>query len=487
VIEGEMSGMPVTSILKVVGKLSLMAIVASAVLAGAPARAEDKTVPASRAEVALSFAPVARAASPSVVNVYSTKTIKVATSPLMDDPFFRQFFGDSFPGLGQERERHQQSLGSGVIVDPSGLIVTNNHVISNGGDVKVALADKREFECDVVIKDEQLDLAVLRIRNTREALPALPIADSDRVEVGDLVLAIGNPFGVGQTVTQGIVSALARSQVGVSDYQFFIQTDAAINPGNSGGALVDMHGALVGINTAIFSRGGGSNGIGFAIPSNMVRVFVDSARKGGSTVQLPWIGAELQPVTADLAESLGLDRPSGVLVTSILKGGPAESAGLDVGDLVIAVDGAEVSDPRVFNYRLATKGVGNLAKLTVNRAGKQVEVAVKLIPPPETTPRKEIVVNARSPLAGARLANISPAVAAEIGLAYRGQTGVVLVEVPEGSVAARLGLQKGDILLSINGVDVGTTAEAADVLGSSPAFWRLVVDRNGRTLRMAFR
>ena len=449
--------------------------------------AAERAVPASEAQVRLSFAPVAKVAGPAVVNVYSTKTIKVASSPLMDDPFFRQFFGDNMPGIGRQRERHQQSLGSGVIVDPSGLIVTNNHVIEDGDEVKVALSDRRELECDVVLKDEQLDLAVLKVRNPKEALPTLPLADSDQLQVGDLVLAIGNPFGVGQTVTQGIVSALARSQVGISDYQFFIQTDAAINPGNSGGALVDIDGKLVGINTAIFSRGGGSNGIGFAIPSNMVKVFVDSARRGGSAVELPWIGAELQPVTSDIAESLGLDRPSGVLITSILRKSPAEAAGLDAGDLVVAVDGIEVSDPRVFNYRLATKGVGNVAKLTVNRAGKLIEVPVKLMTAPETTPRDTVTIDARSPFQGATVANVSPAVAAEIGLSYRGQTGVVITAVASGSPSDRIGLQKGDIILSVNGNDITETKVLASVAGSDPMFWRVAIDRNGQILRMAFR
>jgi len=449
--------------------------------------AAERAVPASEAQVRLSFAPVAKVAGPAVVNVYSTKTIKVASSPLMDDPFFRQFFGDNMPGIGRQRERHQQSLGSGVIVDPSGLIVTNNHVIEDGDEVKVALSDRRELECDVVLKDEQLDLAVLKVRNPKEALPTLPLADSDQLQVGDLVLAIGNPFGVGQTVTQGIVSALARSQVGISDYQFFIQTDAAINPGNSGGALVDIDGKLVGINTAIFSRGGGSNGIGFAIPSNMVKVFVDSARRGGSAVELPWIGAELQPVTSDIAESLGLDRPSGVLITSILRKSPAEAAGLDAGDLVVAVDGIEVSDPRVFNYRLATKGVGNVAKLTVNRAGKLIEVPVKLMTAPETTPRETLTIDARSPFQGATVANVSPAVAAEIGLSYRGQTGVVITAVAPGSPSDRIGLQKGDIILSVNGNDITETKVLATVAGSDPMFWRVAIDRNGQILRMAFR
>ncbi|CAI9406305.1 Periplasmic serine endoprotease DegP [Pleomorphomonas sp. T1.2MG-36] len=449
--------------------------------------AAERAVPASETQVRLSFAPVAKVAGPAVVNVYSTKTIKVASSPLMDDPFFRQFFGDNMPGIGRQRERHQQSLGSGVIVDPSGLIVTNNHVIEDGDEVKVALSDRRELDCDVVLKDEQLDLAVLKVRNPKEALPTLPLADSDQLQVGDLVLAIGNPFGVGQTVTQGIVSALARSQVGISDYQFFIQTDAAINPGNSGGALVDIDGKLVGINTAIFSRGGGSNGIGFAIPSNMVKVFVDSARRGGSAVELPWIGAELQPVTSDIAESLGLDRPSGVLITSILRKSPAEAAGLDAGDLVVAVDGIEVSDPRVFNYRLATKGVGNVAKLTVNRAGKLIEVPVKLMTAPETTPRETLTIDARSPFQGATVANVSPAVAAEIGLSYRGQTGVVITAVAPGSPSDRIGLQKGDIILSVNGNDITATKALAAVAGSDPMFWRVAIDRNGQILRMAFR
>jgi len=459
-------------------------LVASTALGAA---AEERAVPASEAAVKLSFAPVVKAAAPAVVNVYSTRTVKVASSPLMDDPFFRQFFGNDYSGMGRQRERHQQSLGSGVIVDPSGLIVTNNHVIDDGDEVKVALPDRSELECDVVLKDDQLDLAVLKVRNPKGALPTLPLADSDQLQVGDLVLAIGNPFGVGQTVTQGIVSALARSQVGISDYQFFIQTDAAINPGNSGGPLVDMTGKLVGINTAIFSRGGGSNGIGFAIPSNMVKVFVDSARRGGSAVQLPWIGAELQPVTSDIAESLGLDRPSGVLVTSILRKSPAEAAGLDAGDLVVAVDGVEVSDPRVFNYRLATKGVGNVAKLTVNRAGKLIELPVKLMAAPETTPREQLTISNRSPFQGATVANMSPAVAAEIGLAYRGQTGVVVTAVASGSPADRFGMQKGDIVLSVNGNDITATKVLAAVAGSDPLFWRVAIDRNGQILRMAFR
>ncbi len=451
--------------------------------AAPPAVAE--TVPGSALEITLTFAPVAKNVMPAVVNVYASRTVQVRSSPLFDDPFFRQFFGDQVPS--RPRQRTQNSLGSGVIVDASGIIVTNNHVIADGTEVKVALADRREYEADVILKDDQLDLAVLKVRDFAGELPVVPLADSDAVEVGDLVLAVGNPFGVGQTVTQGIVSAVARSQVGISDYQFFIQTDAAINPGNSGGALVDVKGRLVGINTAIFSRGGGSNGIGFAIPSNMVRVVIDSAMRGGSQVELPWIGCGLQSVTADIAESLGLDRPGGVLVTDVAPDSPALEAGLEVGDLVVAVDGVEVSDPRVFNYRLATRGVGQTAILTVNRSGETLEVPVALRTAPETTPRDQITITARSPFQGATVANLSPAVAAEVGLTYRGQTGVVVTDVRPRSPAARVGLSPGDIIVAVNGAEVTGTSEVEVLAASDPLFWRITIDRNGRILRMAFR
>lgn len=456
----------------------------AALLVVTPALAEERVPPRSDAEVKLSFAPVARIAAPAVVNVYASRAVPDRAARMMEDPFFRQFFGRDFP---MPRQRQQNSLGSGVIVDPSGLIVTNNHVIGEGTEVKVALNDRREFECDVLLKDEQLDLAILKIRDARADLPAIEVGDSDALQVGDLVLAIGNPFGVGQTVTQGIISALARSQVGISDYQFFIQTDAAINPGNSGGALVDIDGRLVGINTAIFSRGGGSNGIGFAIPSNMVKVVIDSAKRGGSTVELPWIGADLQPVTSDIAESLGLDRPAGVLITEVAAGGPAETAGLQVGDLVTAVDGVEVSDPRVFNYRLATKGVGNKAELSVNRNGDTETIAVALQPPPESTPREEVVIDDPSPFQGVTVANLSPAVARELGLSSRSQSGVVITKVDRRSPAARVGLAPGDIIVAVNGSEVETTVQLKELTADQPLFWRVTLDRGGRIIRLAFR
>ena len=271
---------------------------------------------------------MSRQIAPSVVNVYASRRLPQARNPFAGDPFFERFFGGgSGGGSAQAPPRMQQSVGSGVIVSADGLVVTNHHVIEGMTELKVALADRREVEAEVVLRDPRSDLAVLRLKGA-DRLVAAPLGDSDTLEVGDIVLAIGNPFGVGQTVTQGIVSALARTQVGISDFQFFIQTDAAINPGNSGGALVDLQGRLIGINTAIYSRSGGNQGIGFTIPSNMVRIVVESARSGGASVRRPWLGARLQNVTSDVAESLGLDRPTGALVVRVYDKGPAAEAGV---------------------------------------------------------------------------------------------------------------------------------------------------------------
>src|SRR5438876_7295595 len=313
------------------------------------ASAQDRRVPSSASELRLSFAPIVQRVQPAVVNVYAAKTVQ-NRNPLLDDPIFRRFFGVP----GQQPEQMQRSLGSGVMVDASGLVVTNNHVIEGADQVKISLADKREFEAEIVLKDSRTDLAVLRVKDGKEKFATLDFANSDELLVGDVVLAIGNPFGVGQTVTHGIVSALARTQVGITDYQFFIQTDAAINPGNSGGALVDMTGKLAGINTAIFSRSGGSQGIGFAIPANMVRVVVASARTGGGVVKRPWLGARLQEVTPEIADSMGLKRPSGALVASVTPASPASRGGVRPSDLIVAIDGQATEDPHAFDYRFAT-------------------------------------------------------------------------------------------------------------------------------------
>src|SRR5438132_815652 len=334
-----------------------------------PVLAQDRRVPSSAAELKLSYAPIVQRVQPAVVNVYAAKTVQ-NRNPLLDDPIFRRFFGVP----GQQPEQMQRSLGSGVMVDASGLVVTNNHVIEGADQVKVSLADKREFEAEIVLKDSRTEFAVLLLKDTKEKFPALEFTNSDELMVGDIVLAIGNPFGVGQTVTHGIISALARTQVGITDYQFFIQTDAAINPGNSGGALVDMTGRLAGINTAIFSRSGGSQGIGFAIPANMVRVVVASAKSGGKAVKRPYLGARLQAVTPDIAETLGLKLPSGALVANVAANSPAARAGLKLSDLIVAINNQKIA--KTSDLDKASKIQTRIWRITVVRGGQQINVTL---------------------------------------------------------------------------------------------------------------
>jgi Do/DeqQ family serine protease len=453
----------------------LALILPAALLAGWPAGGQERRVPSSPAEVKLSYAPVVQKAAPAVVNVYAAKLIE-NRNPFFDDPLFRRFFGGEG---GLPRERKQSSLGSGVIVDAGGLVVTNNHVIEGASEVKVALADKREFEAEIVLKDARTDLAVLRIKDSHERFPVIELGDSDGLQVGDLVLAIGNPFAVGQTVTHGIVSAVARTQVGITDYQFFIQTDAAINPGNSGGALVDLNGRLVGVNTAIFSRSGGSQGIGFAIPVNMVRVVVASALGGGSIVKRPWLGAKLQAVTPEIAESLSLKRPVGALVAAVTANSPAAKGGLRTGDLIVGIDGQPVDDPNTFDYRLATKPLGGLAQVNVMRGGKEMPIAIALQTAPDA-PREEIVILAISPFQGARVSNLSPALAEELRLDAATQ-GVVIVDVTVGSAAHRLGFQRGDIINIVNNEKIGRTRDLERTAAhSNPRAWRITLTRGGR-------
>src|SRR5436190_1710898 len=456
-------------------------IAAAAVVAAAalhPAVAQDRRVPASTTELRLSYAPVVQKVTPSVVNVYAARVVE-NRNPFMEDPFFRRFFGG---GGGAMPQQVQRSLGSGVIVDASGLIMTNNHVIEGASEVKIALADKREFEAEIVLKDSRTDLAVLRVKDGRERFAAIDVGNSDELQVGDVVLAIGNPFGVGQTVTHGIVSALARTQVGITDYQFFIQTDAAINPGNSGGPLVDLTGRLVGINTAIFSRSGGSQGVGFAIPANMVRVVVASARSGGTAVKRPWLGARLQAVTPEIAETLGLRLPTGALVANVVPSSPAARAGLKPSDLVVAIDGQPIEDPNAFDYRFATRPLGGTAQVDVLRTGKTVKLAVPLETVPDTG-RNEIVLSGRSPLQGAKVANISPAVADELHL-DADTAGVVITDLADGGTAATVGFQKGDIIVFINNEKIAKTADLEKATRESARLWRITLVRGGRQINV---
>ncbi len=445
----------------------------------AQAQATQRVAPVDRGSVQQSFAPVVKRVAPGVVNVYASRVERQARNPLFDDPVFRQFFG----GGQQQRSPTSQSLGSGVIVDASGLVVTNHHVIENMTDVKVALADKREYEAEIILRDPRTDLAVLRIKNGG-GFPSLELGDSDALEVGDLVLAIGNPFGVGQTVTQGIVSALARTQVGITDYGFFIQTDAAINPGNSGGALVDMNGRLAGINSAIYSRSGGSIGIGFAIPVNMVKVVVAAAKGGVRQVRRPWLGATLQPVSREIAESLGLDRPAGALVADLVEAGPAAQSGLRRGDVVMEVDGQAVDDPESLGYRLGTKSIGASATLTVRRDGRKMTLPLKLIAAPETPPREPLTLSGRSPFSGVSVVNLSPAVTEELSIeAFR--EGVVISDVAAGSTAANVGLQKGDVILAVNDAKITRTADLQRIAEARRSWWKLTLGRGGQIITTA--
>ncbi|WP_439576038.1 DegQ family serine endoprotease [Phreatobacter sp.] len=460
--------------------LLLAASLVVATLAPATSQPVQRQAPQSRAEVQLSFAPVVRRAAPAVVNVYGARVEQVQNHPFFDDPMFRRFFGDRGGQQAPGRAEVARSLGSGVIVDRSGLVITNNHVIQNMTEVKIALADRREFEVDIVLRDPRTDLAVLRIRTPPADLAVLELGDSDALEVGDIVLAIGNPFGVGQTVTQGIVSALARSQVGVTDYQSFVQTDAAINPGNSGGALVDMAGRLVGVNTAIFSRSGGSHGIGFAIPTAMVRVVIESARAGSQTVQRPWFGARLQQVTPDVAESLRLARPAGALIVSIVPNSPAARAGLRVGDLITAVDAHPVESPDGFGYRFGIRPIGGNASLAVTRAGRNLVVPVALEPAPRGG-QDALTITGASPFQGARVATLSPGMADELRISHRDQ-GVVIIAIEPGSPAAQVGLQPGDVVVGVNGREIAAPEDLQQATAQRSRLWRFQIDRQGQVI-----
>ncbi len=439
--------------------------------------------PSSMGQMQLTFAPVVKRVVPAVVNVYARTVTQVQANPFANDPFFSQFFG----ATPEQRQRVQQSLGSGVIVRADGIILTNNHVVAGGTDIIVALSDKREFKAKVLLSDARTDLAVLKIDSKGEHLPVVPFADSDRVQVGDLVLAVGDPFGVGQTVTMGIVSALARTQISAGDYQFFIQTDAAINPGNSGGALVTTDGRLAGINTAIVSRSGGNVGIGFAIPANLARRVVEGVdggiKSGTTSVKLAWVGASGQPVTSDIAASLGLPRPGGVLIKDVYPGGPLARVGVKAGEVIQSMDGTPVDDMQSLNYRTATHRVGDSVKMRVAAGKATRDVTVTLALPPETPPREAVTVAGRNPLTGARVVNLSPAIAAELQSDFMAK-GVAVLTVGNTGFAGRYGFQPGDIIRSVNGASINRVGDLVRILNAANS-WDMVIERGGRRLSLS--
>ncbi|CAK0769405.1 Periplasmic serine endoprotease DegP-like [Azospirillaceae bacterium] len=468
--------------------LSVRALFLALLISAQPEDAfgQDRRIPESREQITWSFAPLVKRAAPAVVNIFTRKVVRERPMGLFfDDPVFRQFFGGESP-FGAPRARVQNSLGSGVIVRSSGVILTNAHVIKDSDEITVVLADKREFEARVIKADERIDLAVLQIDPGGEPLSTLDFMDSDELQVGDLVLAIGNPFGVGQTVTMGIVSAVARTAVGISDYSFFIQTDAAINPGNSGGALISMDGRLAGINTAIFSRSGGSVGIGFAIPSNMARAVLEASATTGGKLVRPWLGITSQAINAELANSLGLSRPEGVLVKAVDARSPAARAGLRVGDVVLTLNGHTIDDPESMRFRAATAQVGSEAVLTTVRNGVAREVRFSLVRAPETPPREASPVTSRSPLLGATVANLSPALADEIDFQGTPQ-GVVILEMDSRSIAAQLGYRAGDLILRVNEREIGTVRDLLAALRQTSRTWAITVRRGDQVFTNNFR
>jgi serine protease Do len=452
-----------------------MALALAAGCFAAPAFA-DAVVPQSRSQIELTFAPLVKQAAPAVVNVYAKTVVKRQAQPFFDDPFFQQFFGGQ--AGGQSQDRIQNSLGSGVVVRPDGLIVTNNHVIADAQEVRVVLSDGREFPAKVISADEKFDLALLKVETKGQKLPVLELKDSDDVDVGDLVLAIGDPFGVGQTVTMGIISATARTNVGIGDYGYYLQTDAAINPGNSGGALLSTDGRLVGINTAIYSKSGGSIGIGFAIPSNMVASFIAAESSGGKLVQ-PWIGASGEPLTADIAASMGFAHPGGIVVRQIYPGGPAEHAGLQPGDVITGINGRDIGDAGGLRFRLATLKVGTQAKLDVVRKGQALELPVDLIAAPATPAPEETLLKGEQPLSGAVIANLSPALSDDLGVGN--WQGVVIEKIRRGSYADQFDFQPGDILIKINETPVASVADVQAAVARPADAWSVTVNRGGQT------
>ncbi|CAM1638099.1 htrA2 [Bartonella apis] len=463
-------------------KLSFKAIVLFSILTVILPQAGFSEVPQSQAEIKLSFAPLVKATAPSVVNVYAARIVK-SRSPFANDPFFEQFFGQS---LQNAPSRRQSSLGSGVIVDQSGLIVTNYHVIRDADEIKVALSDGREFESKVMLKDEATDIAVLKITPKGAPFPVLPLGNSDAVEVGDLVLAIGDPFGVGQTVTSGIVSAQARTRVGISDFDFFIQTDAPINPGNSGGALIDMKGELIGINTAIYSQSGGSVGIGFAIPANLVKTVVDAVKRGEQTFEPPYIGASFQNVTADVAEGLGMDQPYGAIITDVAKQSPAEKAGLKIGDVILKANNIRIDNPDSLGYRLMTTGIGHTLDIEYLRNGKTANTSISLTSIPENEIARPEKLSGNTPFSGAEVMNLTPMNARRFHVSPD-SNGVVINDVEDNSNASGL-FQRGDIIHGLNGKEVKTVADLKKILSNGqPRIWQLEYERNGMLVRQFVR
>ena len=465
--------------LKIWVKSLVASLLSMGVMAPVPAMAKDpllvtptediRVVPTNRAQVQLSYAPIVKDTAPAVVNVYTSRTVRTRSND-----FFERMFGMQ----RAPRERTASSLGSGVIVRSNGIIVTNAHVVKGADELKVVLNDRREFEAKVIAEDAEIDIAVLKIEADGERLPSLFIQDNEDLEIGDIVLAIGNPFGVGQTVTSGIVSALGRTNV--TDVSSFIQTDAAVNPGNSGGALINLSGELIGVNTAIFSRSGGSNGIGFAIPAELVARAVESAISEGRIVR-PWLGARTNAVDGVLASTMGLDRARGAIISEIYPDGPADKAGLMERDVILRLDDTDINDTSGLRFKMATLRKGQRADVSVWRDGRERTLKINADVPQESPVRDETFLDGYHPLDGATIVNMSPALGEEIGVdPYL--RGVMVLSIARGSAAAYNRLQPGDLILAVNDRDVSSSKALARnlLIMDEDGEWNITIDRRGR-------
>ncbi|MCG3173324.1 MAG: Periplasmic pH-dependent serine endoprotease DegQ [Myxococcota bacterium] len=436
----------------------------------------------------VSIADVAERAVPAVVNIWTTKLVKMrapGTHPFFDDPMFRHFFGD-IPGSNQPRQRHEKSLGSGVIVSADGLVLTNNHVIDGADSIRVTLSDKREFEAKLIGSDPKSDLAVLRLQGEAKNLSALKFTDSSRVRLGDVVLAIGNPFGVGQTVTMGIISAKGRANVGITDYEDFIQTDAAINPGNSGGALVDMEGGLVGINTAILSRSGGNQGIGFAIPANMAKNIMESLINNGRVVR-GWLGVGIQGIDDDLAKALGLPDAEGVLVSSVDPGSPADKAGVKQGDVLRKLNGEKLESTSQLRNIVAALGPGKTAELEALRDGKPLRIQVTLGEQPNPSDSRASFGESEGLLNGLTIAGLGDDLRDKYNIPKDLKQGVVVTAVERESPAWEAGLREGDVIIELARRRLDSVRSFTETYKAVQGRALMLVWRQGATLYLVVR